>query len=830
MVLHAGVQGESPPVVAQKGEDLPRRIPAEAKLAYIAAEGYRPLARLEKDAPRRTPTRDGKAAPTAFMEPVYPLGEGVQFEKTKWWLVARNVDKAKDLAAEDYLGWVEEAVLVRSQDALKDPDTGIYRKAIIVTQLESLKEGIPGKISEVPVALSPGGKPDPKRVLRLLNLLFVWADTEPTSLTRGEVLLGSAPIMQMRTDTHLLIGWVPKSRVCIWNTREAFEWNRESLLTTAKPRRDKPARVFNKPLDAHRSWKGEDIPGIFEEKISSQPPPPGQMRYLLLPWPAENEEERKRFKEYGSLPLEGLKDKDDKPLRSQLFHVGVYGGFRSTNPGDDPDKDVIDAEKLEELKAKLRQLSEDTSTLELLFVIDGTSNMLPNGKVVAEMIVGLLNAEEFKGVPLRVAVSVYRDVDRADVDPLTCVETQPLKDLSPESAKEIEKRLRSADFYRDGGDAPEQVFRGLAKSIQEANFQIRTRKAVVLIGDMGNSTKWDSEKHPGVTEKQIAELLNPEKGSPILFFPVQVNIDPEKEEDLKGLEKGEREAALAFRKQMGTILKESQQRREKNKLAKVPAGQYLPAGKSLDSLRKLLQRPVTDLKAQRDQLEREIEDLRQGRFDATIGDQLEKLLREAKIPIDDLRKLQGAQVFRTGYVWERTPNGAYQVSQRLLLSSGEVDQLQQGLAQLRSNDPAGPPVKGVLTLVTDLQTGDKKTNPKEDKKPMPPNLREALFGKLRGLTFKSPLLKQALATFDKNQVDEKHLLELLLLAEKLDDLLKDRQYQEKQYRYKPDPETGTLWTREGEPVNLTGKLQRWFRTGLDKTTRWYWLDYDKEFP
>ena len=830
LLLQTCAQADSPPV-APKGVTVPTRIPKEAKLAYIAAEGYEPLTQLKPEAPRRLPTREGKPAPITFMEPVYPVTEGVQFESQKWWLVVRKVDRDKDLAPEDYLGWVEESVLIRGQSAMKDADTDIYRKAIIVTQIEGLKAGLPERVSAVPVSLSPRGKPDPKRALRLLNLLFVWADTQPNSLTRGEVLVGSVPIMQLSTDTHVILGWVPKSRVCIWNTREAFEWNRESLLASAKPRRDKPARVFNKPEDAHRSWKGEDVPSIFEEQIRKDTPPATQMRYLLLPWPAETEEDRKRFRESGSLPLEGLKEKDGKASRSQLLHVGVYGGFRSNLPGDDPDKDVIDAEKLEELKNKLRQLSEDTSTLELLFVVDATSNMLPNGKVVADMIVGLLGAEELKGVPLRVAVSVYRDVDRADTDPYRCVTTQPLKDLSPGLVKEIEKQLRSEDFYRDGGDAPEQVFRGLAKAIQDANFQSRTRKAVVLIGDMGNNRKWDSEKHPGVTEKQIAQLLNPKQGSPLLFFPVQVNIDPSKEDDLAALEKGERDSALAFRTQVETILEESRKLREANKLAKAVAGKYLPAGKSLKVLRELLDRPVSDLKAQRDQINREIEDLRQGRFDATIGEQLEKLLREARIPIEDLRKLKGAQLFRTGYVWERTSNGAYQLSKRLLLSRGELADLQQGLVQLRSSDPAASPVKAFLSLVTDLQGGDKTPDKKDaPKRRLPANMREALFGKLKGLTFKSPLLNQALATFDRGQVDEEHLKELLLLAEKLDDLLQDRQYEPKQYKFKPDPTTGALWIREGDPVKLTGRAQRWFYLGQDKTSRWYWLDYDKEFP
>jgi hypothetical protein len=813
----------------ESGGKLPTDVPrigSKDPIVLLSARGYKPVDYPGDKAVVMPKYADGKTILGA-LEKFYYI-DGTQVGVKKYRLLVRKADKSRKIT--EYVGWVEERQLITDLEAILDPDTNIHQKAFIVNRPTALK-GDKVKVSEVPVYLAPDEKATQDKPLRLLRQLFIWGDSEPGSELKGFYLVGTAATMLTWDDTKVIIGWVPKSRVCVWNTREAFVWHTASTLSGASPRRTNPALVYYTPERAHSAWTSKDF-GSTKEKylfretfgVPDKAAATNEVPFLLLRWPrkpgqslAEYKAERKKFEV--SPDTEEKDKKDRKKKKTPLRHVGVYAGFR-----DASGTEIKSGGEIGKLQLQLNRIKKEASTLELLIVLDATSSMGAHGAVVADLLEELIKGshEESAGLAkssFRLAVSYYRDVNTDKVDPYDCVKAFPLKEFGPALAQEITRKLREEKFYKDGWDAPEQVFRGIYRSIETAHFKEYSRKVVILVGDMGNNTKWDKGKYKDApTVDRIAALLNPEKRSPILFFPFQVNVDPEKIDGFKGLLPGEKEAAVAFKKEALAILAASKKLREKNLLAHpgIAAGKYFCTPKDKAELLRALRKPLALLMKQQAEIQKQVNDLSLGRFTAEIGPELKKILDLEGIKLEDLKKLEGAQVFETGFVWEKTPAGAPQIAQRVLVSEADLLQIIDGLGKLRTRDPSGGSLKSLILKLAGAVAGEKEV------------VADLLFGTLKGVTFKSDFLRQAVKTFEENKIAVEDRERLLLLREKLLDLSKGLRYKDDQY-VKAEGKA-LKWGRKGDPDKLVGKLKRWFYLGNDDTTKWYWLDHDKEWP
>jgi hypothetical protein len=756
--------------------------------------------------------RAGKPAALEFLEKFHTI-DSTQVGTTRYrFLVRKAADSGRIL---DYVGWVEERQLVVSEEALVDPNSRLHRKAFIVTRPRALRDAPPAQVSAVPVYLAPQERAAQAEPLRLLKLLFIWGETEPGS-ERGYFLLGNAATMLGWDNRATLLGWVPKARVCEWNTREAFEWHQASTLAGARPRRSVPALVYYKPEQAHEAWMQKDHEGkavrpLFKERFTApgEGMTAGQMRFLLLPWPRQPDDSTTQARDYREKYERG------PDASARLRHVGIYTGFQDAVSG----AEVLDVDELNRLQQRLARLREETSRLEVVFVLDATSSMIDHGSVVASLIEELLDDLGRARGELRVAVTYYRDVN-TDVDPATAVEASALQKVTPALVARLGKELRDKDRYRDGWDPPEQVFRGLLGGIRQAQFSDYSRKVVILLGDMGNNTAWDSPRFKGPTLDDLAQALNPRGQSPILFFPFQVNVDPDRTDDLRGLEAGEKLAAAAFKKETLALLAASRKLRATNPLAQpdIKEGDYFATRNDRKRLLRELHRPLEVLRAQQVFLQTRLDDLAVGRFTADVGPELEKILDQEGIKLAELRKLKGAQVFETGYVWDRTPAGAPQIAQRLLVSEGELDALIDGLSKLASRDPARRSLRDLIPRLAATQTGESQI------------VADLLFDALKGITFRSPLLSRAVRTFKEDRIAADERDRLLLLREQLADLRRGLAYRPEQYVRKSDERGNLFWVRQGDPVRLEKKQRRSFHLGGDRSTLWYWLDYDREVP
>src|SRR5687767_14641777 len=99
------------------------------------------------------------------------------------------------------------------------------KKALIVNTLEALG----ANLDEVMIGYAPRkhapGKDEPQR---LYATQFVYGEAD------GFILLGDASFFNPRLEDKdvrkIVLGWLPKNRLAIWNTREAVEWHHEATL------------------------------------------------------------------------------------------------------------------------------------------------------------------------------------------------------------------------------------------------------------------------------------------------------------------------------------------------------------------------------------------------------------------------------------------------------------------------------------------------------------------------------------------------------------------------------------------------------------------------
>lgn len=785
------------------GQKLPTDVPKDENnnllFSYLACKGCRPVDLPDAKAAPVPFLRDGKPAAVEFMEPFFAVGEPYQSGGTKYRLLARADRDASKLV--DYVGWVDARYLAGSE-ALKDKDTLIHHKAITVTRPRGAKGE---KVSGVPVYLAPDLNAEQASPVSLLQLYFIYADTHPEDPDKGFALLGRGAVLASPRDTGLMLGWVPKSRVCRWFTREAFDFH--------ESRRPAPAEVYLKPNDAYDAWTGHSrkVRPIFRERPPAdgkplRPLPADQMRFLLLPWPDATAEDRAARARYEKLP--GGDGREPVPLH----HVGMYGGFRSSVT----DEEVMSSDEVERLKRKLSQLKDEATRVQVLFVIDDTASMVPYFKPVADVFGEVLKQLRSDRRVVDAAVTYYNDVTSRGTDPYAAVKSSPLRDFrthGPAVAAELARHAAA-----DGGDPPEQVLRGLRKGIVDAEFAQKARKLVFLLGDMGHNTTFDTDKWPSPTEGQIARQLNPAGQSPIEFYAVQM-VDPDAPFDFAS----EKLSAQDFRRRAKKILDESELILSKDKSLKHrTAGRYFHfAPARLDEMRKVLLDGFKKLDDEAALIARQIDELSVGRFTAEVGPELLRMLEAEGVDIGKLRALKGAQVFETGYLPARTQQGAPQVAERLLVSEGQINEVIEGLKKLASRDPARRTLKELIPKLIEAQAGE--------------TIADALFPQARGLTFRSDFLRSPARRFRANQASENERAVLLKKLMMLEDLVAGVRYE--RYAESRESVAGVelkRYRREGEALRLDGskpdRMRRYFHLGGDKTSRWYWIDFEKEWP
>jgi hypothetical protein len=554
-------------------------------LVWVACEGCRPRELPADDAPEVA-----RGQPLRFLEPCYCAARhpkaGARFA-----LLARLDDDRKRVR--EHLGWVEERSLVMEPHAVLDDSTRIHRKALVVNSVAALRSG--GAVEPVAPRLAPRADAARGEALRPLQIFFVYGDVGDRD---GYVLLGARPSWnsaEPEEARRVVLGWVPKARVCLWNTREAFTWDTASTLPDAVPRRLTPGQVYATRADARKGLRDAAVPCLFREPFDERgvSPAPGAhgTRYPIL-------------------------EKADQAGTNLLLKVGMSGGFHGADG-----RVVASAQEVETIQRKLAVLQRQVSRTEVLFVIDDTESMdswFPTvARVVDHIVADVRKTPERK---VRFAITYYNDTEDGKTYLDKAVETNPLADAASSAAGAMVKELREHKV-RPGYDPREQVFLGITRAIEDAGFEAHSRKIVIVIGDMADHADENDPKHPG--ENKIVSRLAPEGQSPIEFYAIQV-IEPDRDPD-----------ARAFRAQMRTILELL-----RRKVGDEQFGSYVSLGDK-DTLRRDILARYKRLNDQADELSRQVDALARGKWKTEMAPELEALLKRYGIDLDRLRAQPG---------------------------------------------------------------------------------------------------------------------------------------------------------------------------------------------
>src|SRR5262249_2155795 len=189
----------------------------------------------------------------------------------------------------------------------------------------------------------------------LYNVFFVYGKAD------GRVLLGKSPFFgfygELEEDRkkvdhvrNIILGWLPGSRVCEWNTREGFQWDRGSTLAGAPGRRTWPGRIYRDPelakkaADARSLDEYLKVPFLFTEKFDEKGESP-EVAYDAPRFPILEEAAAEEHMRGG-----------------RLLKVGGVGGLGT----------ALTKEQIDAVQSELARWQEVEGTIEILFVIDET--------------------------------------------------------------------------------------------------------------------------------------------------------------------------------------------------------------------------------------------------------------------------------------------------------------------------------------------------------------------------------------------------------------------------------------------------------------------------
>lgn len=786
---------------------------------WVASEGYRPL-----KSPKAGAAPSG-AEPLAFMDTCRCA--------FRWQADREYLLLAKGTPGDNFrlLGWVDINLCVLKETALTTADE-IARKAMIVNTARTLAEAAQLKQSgkaffEVPIlrAPNPGAPPVSKDPFRLFNIYFVYGDSEPADPDGGYLLLGkSHEFSRSRAQDEpdyartIVLGWVPKHRICRWDTREAVEFNTD-------PERRHPAEIYKTRADAETALKEREevragrkqpvIETLLQEDFPGGRPavrPYDEMRFPLIPI---KQDQRITTAEGGELQL-----------------VGFVGHYL-----DESGKPLLNKEDISRLRKMLDRIDGELGVTEIMFVVDFTASMEPHVLATAETIDAIIKSVQKQAqsgstrAAVKVGLALYSDLDtdkRRKLDDtvrvLSLTAIDPGKPVYEQPIGAWLKEMRDkakAHQLDEGGDLREQMLHGLKRGIEKAGFTRYARKVVVVIGDYGSHRQTDKD------EEEIANLLAPlstdpetkkivvEK-SPVDFFAFQVK-DPKKEPANDDL--------AAFPAQVNKIIDLYDAA-----LARVNLKDTTRRGYAVsvdpEELSKLLLQRYDSLRREGVAVRAEIDKLQRGQLgDVKIGPELQKILQregdKIGVDVEHFVKSAGMQVFHFGYIWDMSEPKVRQTRLKYLVSKADLEPVLSSLQPLISSDYEQFEKRETSDTFTRLLVS---TIVGED-----PARSLGARLKARGLRSQSPLLQRSLdpkaVKFDLPSRQD--LEDIRLRVMRLEDAVNERisNYQPVAKRTAAD-EKLIKWEKAGESK---GTPRRFNLYGNERDS-FYWIDFEKEWP
>lgn len=389
----------------------------------------------------------------------------------------------------DY-GWVRKNAMLLWAHCIVTDEGRIDKKAMIMNTLDLVSsrrvqlQGLEADV--VNFYYSSDLREATGRESRMFELFFAY------KITDSAVLLGRASRARDESDRehmrNLILGWVPRNRVVMWDHRVAVEPNWDEQAVRERQQEGVSASIFPEQRDA-LSFQNRRNPAnmaiIDEKSIKGD----FYSERMLGEW--------FRYAVYHE--------------RDYIMRLGVIGEINT--PRGQLDK-VTKAEIDRDVSiatARMRNIN-------IVFVIDGTNSMQPYFQSVSDAIersmqrLGRHSADDALN-SMRFGAVVYRDY--AERHRLT-----EIKELTT-NYREVTRFLNSVDArdYYDT-DLPEAVYYGLMTALLGLLTNDDETNIIVLVGDAGNHHRDDPSQ---VDESEIIELIAEKKCG---FLAFQVHNDP----------------------------------------------------------------------------------------------------------------------------------------------------------------------------------------------------------------------------------------------------------------------------------------------------------------
>ena len=610
-----------------------------------------------------------------------------------------------------------------------------------------------------------------------------------------------------------ILGWVPKSRVCMWETREAVEYAYETTwkIKGKGPMRTEPAQVYETPEYAKKAFeyyrqgrRGEKVKFLSIETFQGGKSVKWSHDRMRYPVFAMSSEEKKVLAQ-----IKG----------NECLKIGVIGEFVN-----EKGENVQFKVKRAEIEKQIEALEKESSVLQILFVIDNTTSMNVWFKEVAETVKSIINdVNKQKNIPVELGLVFYNDREAFPNEPNKVVEV--VCPLAPANSKQVEKISeeleKRCDEQGPGGGAPrEDVFLGIQRAIDEAGkgFNISgAGKVVIVIGDKGDKvapTQANNPENAHTTDagkSVLKRLVRSKPQTPIELYALHVESS-----------KASPDAAL-FEAQMQSLIGQLRDDTDRGE----DFGGYISATAKGELSSKILKR-YENLRKKIVNLKREFMEAKAGMLKKVGPTRMSKDFQDtlrSKPGVEEYFRLKGFDVFHYGYIWEKPLDGTgklevKQIRPKILMKKAKMEKLLAFLQQIKGGPTQDFNLQTVAKRLVKEQLGEEDGSISDVAK------------KKFGLTFRSNLLTTPWKDLPRPALYRKEMLRINLAIMKFEDAIKEKKYQYELAPVKDSAVKRYFWKRleliNGKPA--FEKRPRFFYIGGDKSRPWCWVDLETELP
>lgn len=343
-------------------------------------------------------------------------------------------------------GWIKKEYMLLWQRCYVT-DRKIDKKAMLLNTVATLQNA-PVNVEQsdkiVKFYANPEMTVESDQQSSLFQVFYIYKFTETS------VLLGRSNRISEQVQNQIM-GWAPIDRIAFWDHSVAIEPNWEDEACEERKTAGYPAKVFRDQPAAKKYANGDMVGGEF--------------------WGADPFQKR-HIGDWRRFPV--LKRK------GKLLRTGIMGEISSVKGK------TMKAEDNAQIQRQYNDTRKSKRTINLIFVIDGTSSMQPYFGSVSKALTRSMDrmAQKYQANNMQFGSVVYRD--KAEGNRLTDV--RPLTNDYKEIALFLND-VEAKDYFDQ--DAPEAVYYGLKTALRQTGIKKGETNVIVLIGDAGNHHRMD---------------------------------------------------------------------------------------------------------------------------------------------------------------------------------------------------------------------------------------------------------------------------------------------------------------------------------------------------